>query len=118
MASTSQAAAAGAEDDGSRITAKKASRAHRIAQLDAPPEEILSRPAQVCTPFQVAKHKREAARAWDVFFKANTSFFKDRHWTKREFVELAESSELEQGGTVLEAGCGLGNFVWPCVYSS
>ena len=37
------------------------------------------------------KYEREAKRNWDLFYKVNkTNFYKDRHYIKYEFVELAE----------------------------
>jgi len=34
--------------------------------------------------------EKEARKHWDLFYKRNsTKFFKDRHWTLREFQELS-----------------------------
>jgi len=51
---------------------------------------------------------------------AATPFFKDRHWTDREFdglKELCEQSVVDKGKgkrkVVLEVGCGTGAFVYP-----
>ncbi|CEP11474.1 hypothetical protein [Parasitella parasitica] len=61
--------------------------------------------------FWKTKYKTEAAKNWDIFYKRNTTkFFKDRHWTDREFTELADQSKDQQ---CLEVGCGVGNFVFP-----
>lgn len=39
--------------------------------------------------FKRNKLEKEAQKNWDLFYKRNTTkFFKDRHWTKREFDEL------------------------------
>lgn len=59
--------------------------------------------------------EKEARKHWDLFYKRNsTKFFKDRHWTLREFQELSGMG-LESGQqlTVLEVGCGVGNFMFP-----
>ena len=41
--------------------------------------------------FKQAKLEKEALKNWDLFYKRNgTRFFKDRHWTSREFKELTE----------------------------
>uniref|UniRef100_A0A672KK38 tRNA N(3)-cytidine methyltransferase n=1 Tax=Sinocyclocheilus grahami TaxID=75366 RepID=A0A672KK38_SINGR len=46
-------------------------------------------------------------------FKQNTTnFFKDRHWTTREFDELKNCRE-GQKLVLLEAGCGVGNCIFP-----
>lgn len=63
--------------------------------------------------FKRNKLELEARKNWDLFYKRNTTnFFKDRHWTCREFSEL---SNLNDGGhrVLLEAGCGCGNAVFP-----
>ncbi|KAJ3033993.1 Methyltransferase-like protein 6, partial [Rhizoclosmatium hyalinum] len=66
------------------------------------------------SPFLKQKLINEAPKHWDLFYKRNTTnFFKDRHWTWREFPELVESEKWEQGARLLEVGCGVGNFVWP-----
>lgn len=39
--------------------------------------------------FKKKKLEDDAQRNWDLFYKRNsTKFFKDRHWTCREFKEL------------------------------
>ncbi|PVU98188.1 hypothetical protein BB561_000045 [Smittium simulii] len=58
------------------------------------------------------KYSTELAKNWDKFYKRNTTnFFKDRHWTDREFAELIQDSESQK--SLLEIGCGVGNFIWP-----
>ena len=40
--------------------------------------------------FKQEKLEAEASKHWDVFYKRNsTKFFKDRHWTTREFIDLS-----------------------------
>ena len=54
-------------------------------------EEItkLRRDVTCVSDFKQNKLEREAQKNWDLFYKRNTTkFFKDRHWTKREFDEL------------------------------
>ncbi|MCL4127880.1 UNVERIFIED_CONTAM: hypothetical protein GTU68_042952 [Idotea baltica] len=64
------------------------------------------------TEFQQLKLEKEAAKNWDLFYKRNEDrFFKDRHWTTREFVELVKTRT--QTPTLLEVGCGVGNFFYP-----
>ncbi|XP_030062114.1 tRNA N(3)-cytidine methyltransferase METTL6 isoform X1 [Microcaecilia unicolor] len=65
--------------------------------------------------FKQLKLEKEAQKNWDLFYKRNsTNFFKDRHWTTREFEELRACREFEnQKLTILEAGCGVGNCLFP-----
>lgn len=51
---------------------------------------------------------RDTRRNWDLFYKRHaTRFFKDRHWTSREWPLLETTVSL------LELGCGVGNLVAP-----
>uniref|UniRef100_A0A3Q1AZ99 Methyltransferase-like protein n=1 Tax=Amphiprion ocellaris TaxID=80972 RepID=A0A3Q1AZ99_AMPOC len=44
--------------------------------------------------FKQMKLENEAQKNWDLFYKRNTTnFFKDRHWTTREFEELKACRE-------------------------
>ncbi|KAK9514398.1 hypothetical protein VZT92_027866 [Zoarces viviparus] len=65
--------------------------------------------------FKLMKLEKEAQKNWDLFYKRNaTNFFKDRHWTTREFEELKTCREFEsQRLVLLEAGCGVGNCLFP-----
>lgn len=67
--------------------------------------------------FKANKLEIDAQRHWDLFYKRNeTRFFKDRHWTTREFQELladSQYSEPRERRTLLEVGCGVGNLVFP-----
>jgi len=54
-------------------------------------EEIqkLEGDTEVLSDFKQQKLEKEARKNWDLFYKRNTTkFFKDRHWTTREFKEL------------------------------
>ena len=67
-----------------------------------------------CDKFRAEKFQRETKRHWDLFYKRNeTRFFKDRHWTTREFQELANDKEEGSDKVLLEVGCGVGkdNFI-------
>ncbi|XP_065081226.1 tRNA N(3)-methylcytidine methyltransferase METTL6 [Ochlerotatus camptorhynchus] len=76
---------------------------------------------RMVTDFQARKLELEARKHWDLFYKRNeTRFFKDRHWTTREFDELlaGDTSGGEQSAnvkTMLEIGCGVGNLVFPLI---
>lgn len=71
--------------------------------------------------FKANKLELNAQKHWDLFYKRNdTRFFRDRHWTTREFNELlSDAAEDEINGKVtkrlLEVGCGVGNFVFPLI---
>jgi methyltransferase-like protein 6 len=70
-------------------------------------------PTRAPSTFQRTKLIKETARNWDLFYKRHTTnFFKDRHWTQDEFSELMPS-DMNQKVTLLEVGCGVGNFVFP-----
>ncbi|WFD23917.1 hypothetical protein MEQU1_002611 [Malassezia equina] len=80
-------------------------------------DDVLATNRRVSSPFMVSKTQRDAAKAWDKFYKSHEDrFFKDRHWTDREFEELkADPPELIHGDApvLLEVGCGVGNTVYP-----
>jgi methyltransferase-like protein 6 len=59
--------------------------------------------------FKQNLYDKNAQKYWDQFYKRNTNnFFKDRHWTLREFnINPNETTKL------FEVGCGVGNFLFP-----
>uniref|UniRef100_UPI00398F0E0F tRNA N(3)-methylcytidine methyltransferase METTL6 isoform X2 n=1 Tax=Pristiophorus japonicus TaxID=55135 RepID=UPI00398F0E0F len=60
------------------------------------PEEAekLVKDQNLVSDFKQQKLEREAQKNWDLFYKRNsTNFFKDRHWTTREFEELKACRE-------------------------
>ena len=78
--------------------------------------------------FRQQKLEKDAKKNWDLFYKRNLNkFFRDRNWTIREFEELFQfqsdmmnDNELQplkskRRLNLLEAGCGVGNFVWPLI---
>lgn len=49
----------------------------------------LEKDTNLVSDFKKEKLEKEAVKNWDLFYKRNaTNFFKDRHWTTREFQEL------------------------------
>lgn len=41
--------------------------------------------------FWKEKYRRESSKSWNLFYKRNTTkFYRDRHWTDREFPELSK----------------------------
>ena len=70
-----------------------------------------------CDKFRAEKFQSETKKHWDLFYKRNeTRFFKDRHWTTREFQELIENESTDK--VLLEVGCGVGNFAYPLLEES
>ena len=69
--------------------------------------------------FRKQQLRQSVKKNWDLFYKRNKDhFFKDRHWTIREFEELsATETSATQTRVLLEVGCGVGNFVFPLVES-
>ncbi|XP_066484178.1 tRNA N(3)-methylcytidine methyltransferase METTL6 isoform X2 [Tiliqua scincoides] len=90
-------------------------RGHKARTLS--PEEVqkLAQDPVLVSDFKQLKLEKDAQKNWDLFYKRNsTNFFKDRHWTTREFEELKSCREFEdQKLTILEAGCGVGNCLFP-----
>ncbi|KAJ2383383.1 hypothetical protein GGI05_005335 [Coemansia sp. RSA 2603] len=80
-------------------------------------KEVLAKDTSVVPEFWQSKYKNEASKNWDKFYNRNTTnFFKDRHWTDREFEELRVGHTFSESKPVLlEIGCGVGNFVWPII---
>ncbi|KAJ8674275.1 hypothetical protein QAD02_005537 [Eretmocerus hayati] len=75
-------------------------------------EKLEAQNTRLVSDFQAQKLEINAKKHWDLFYKRNEmKFFKDRHWTTREFEELLE---LGCGGKyLLEVGCGVGNLIYP-----
>jgi methyltransferase-like protein 6 len=71
--------------------------------------------SRLVTPYKASMLERDAKKYWDLFYKRNeTRFFKDRHWSTREFTELLNSPSTTKK-TLLEIGCGVGNFIFPLI---
>ncbi len=83
---------------------------------------ILAKDVDLVPEFWSLQYKKETAKNWflfillrDLFYKRNTvNFFKDRHWTQQEFIELSDPLTKIK---LLEVGCGVGNFLLPLVQS-
>ncbi|XP_068615717.1 tRNA N(3)-methylcytidine methyltransferase METTL6 [Brachionichthys hirsutus] len=75
----------------------------------------LGRDRALVSDFKRMRLERDAQKNWDLFYKRNaTHFFKDRHWTTREFDELRACGQAaSQRLVLLEAGCGVGNCIFP-----
>ncbi|CAG9861763.1 unnamed protein product [Phyllotreta striolata] len=83
--------------------------------LSASDAERLERQnARKVSDYQAAMLERNAKKHWDLFYKRNeTRFFKDRHWTTREFEDLLDSNSNNTERILFEIGCGVGNFIYP-----
>ncbi|KAI8080144.1 methyltransferase-like protein 6-like protein [Gilbertella persicaria] len=93
--------------DGNRIVIET----ERLDKLVERAQQAIAQDDKEVPVFWKNKYKKDAARNWDLFYKRNTTkFFKDRHWTDREFKELADQTREQK---CLEVGCGVGNFVFP-----
>lgn len=67
---------------------------------------------RLVSKFKAEQLERDSKKFWDLFYKRNEDrFFKDRHWTTREFKELINYSHEKK--VLLEVGCGAGNFIYP-----
>ena len=70
-------------------------RRHCARTLTKEEDEKLTKDINLVSEFKQNKLELEAQRNWDLFYKRNTTkFFKDRHWTTREFEELCGSVSL------------------------
>lgn len=89
-------------------------------------EQLLAKQNSRLVPeFKANQLELNARKNWDLFYKRNdTRFFRDRHWTTREFSELISTDHNEHSTdpdveqpkrTLLEVGCGVGNFVFPLI---
>lgn len=80
-------------------------------------ERLEAQNTRLVSHFHAARLEKDAKKNWDLFYKRNTTkFFKDRHWTTREFFELLGSdSSLGPEKTLLEIGCGVGNLIFPLI---
>ena len=62
---------------------------HHARRLTPEEQQKLSSDTRIVSEFKQSKLEAEAKKNWDLFYKRNTTkFFKDRHWTTREFHEL------------------------------
>lgn len=85
---------AGLQDESSsRVPGQTTSSTGRV--LSPEEQRRLADERTLVSDFKQLKLEREAQKNWDLFYKRNsTRFFKDRHWTTREFEELKACREV------------------------
>ncbi|XP_070566837.1 tRNA N(3)-cytidine methyltransferase METTL6-like [Ptychodera flava] len=109
--------------EGSNVTESRGkmplqSKGHHARTLTAEELKKLEKDTNLVSDFKQNKLEKEAQKNWDLFYKRNsTNFYKDRHWTTREFEELITDSNSSQK-ILLEVGCGVGNFLFPLLEES
>ncbi|RCN41918.1 Tat binding protein 1(TBP-1)-interacting protein, partial [Ancylostoma caninum] len=68
----------------------------------------------VVNEFKQKKLEAEAQKNWDRFYNRNRdNFFKDRNWSGQDLQDLCRDMDLTVPLTFLEAGCGVGNMLFP-----
>nr|CDJ85080.1 Methyltransferase type 12 domain containing protein [Haemonchus contortus] len=68
----------------------------------------------IVSDFKQRKLEAEAQKNWDKFYNRNReNFFKDRNWSSRELQEICHDMDLTRPLVFLEAGCGVGNMLFP-----
>ncbi|GAA5960375.1 hypothetical protein JCM3765_007491 [Sporobolomyces pararoseus] len=102
------------------LLSNKSSKKPRKARipLSGPPEEILSKNRTSAPQFWVDKTVKLAGKHWNDFYRNHQAvpFFKDRHWTQREWdleSKLGGGEGKGKGKAILETGCGTGAFIYP-----
>lgn len=74
--------------------------------------QLKNQESRLVSNFKANQIEKDSRKYWDKFYKRNENrFFKDRHWTTREFAELVSSCDSRR--SLLEVGCGTGNFIYP-----
>lgn len=78
-------------------------------------ERLKQQNSRLVTDFKASLLERDARKYWDLFYKRNeTRFFKDRHWTLKEYRDLLDNQSSTKR-VLLEIGCGVGNFIFPLI---
>ena len=69
-------------------------------ELSENEKELLAKQdKRIISNFEAARLEKDARKNWDKFYMRNTTnFFKDRHWTTREFEELKACREVSTPG--------------------
>lgn len=66
--------------------------------------------------FKRNKLEIDARKNWDKFYHRNkNNFFKDRNWSAEDLKMMCPDIDFEKEISCLEAGCGVGNMLFPLV---
>ena len=90
----------------------------RSEEFEKKCKEIVAKQAEVLDGETYQEFETNADKHWDIYYKRNTTnSYKDRHYISVEFnlpVLIPELKELKgRRLTMLEAGCGVGNALFP-----
>ncbi|KAH7727082.1 Methyltransferase type 12 [Aphelenchoides avenae] len=98
-------------DEGSTIHMETSSVLLRMLNEE---EQAMLRRQDEVNDFKRNKLEAEAQNNWDKFYHRNSAnFFKDRHWTRTELEAIRSELQLPNKLVFLEAGCGVGNMLFP-----
>ncbi|CAJ0584358.1 unnamed protein product, partial [Mesorhabditis spiculigera] len=89
------------------------STSHEPVELTEEDREKLAK-QEPATDFKKRKLEIEAQANWDRFYHRNqANFFKDRNWSPGDMAKLCGELNTEDSILYLEAGCGVGNMLFP-----
>lgn len=100
-------------DDYSNINSRYQEETTNPVKLSKQDQDSLDKQnSRIVSSFKAQEIEKNSKKHWDIFYRNNGNrFFKDRHWTTREFSELLGDSHQKKH--ILEIGCGVGNFIYP-----
>lgn len=100
-------------DDSSEINSIYQEKTTEPVKLNEQDQATLDKQnSRIVSSFKALEIEKNSKKHWDIFYKNNGNrFFKDRHWTTREFSELLGNSVQQKH--ILEIGCGVGNLIYP-----
>lgn len=88
----------------------------RQQRLELAKKIVHSPDTRLISDYNHKRFSKNCSKYWNLFYKHNTNnFFKDRHWIMREFETEINRIVEGIGGTLLEVGCGVGNFFFPLI---
>ena len=71
-------------------------------------ELLAKQDKRIISNFEATRLEKDARKNWDKFYMRNTTnFFKDRHWTEREFKELNPERWPDKKYTICELGMNI-----------